>query len=508
VSSTSASSPYDVIVIGAGPAGCAAARLLAAWGHRVLVVHRLRGPAHRLAESIPPSAQRVLATLGALSAVEDGGFLSWQGNLVWWGDAVHDARIESFPPGVAGYQVRRDAFDALLRRLARASGAGFVSTAVVDVKPSANAAPDIDGQWTDVVTESDGQPVTRLARFVLDCSGRAGVLARRGYRRAATTRTIALSAAWSWARQEPGRGPAASQTAVASYADGWAWSIATGADSREVTVMVDPARTDLQRRGTARDTYLAEISKITAFRAWLEGATMIAGPWGADASTYDASSYAGPGFLLVGDAASAIDPLSSFGVKKALVSGWLAAVAVHTALTAPEMAGEAWGFFDRREREMVAAAERQAATLARTAQGAGEPPFWLARAVATDSDSGDVDVVALAADQSVLAAFAELRRLGSVRLSPGPRLRIEPRAAVRDRRIVLDDHLVLPEWPHGLRYLRNVDLLLLTRLAPSHGDVGMLCEAMERAQPGVQLPDVLGALSVLIARGVLGVKGS
>ena len=45
----------DVIVIGAGPAGSAAARLLAAWGHRVLVVegdHHVgaltrRGAVHR-----------------------------------------------------------------------------------------------------------------------------------------------------------------------------------------------------------------------------------------------------------------------------------------------------------------------------------------------------------------------------------------------------------------------------------------------------------------------------
>ena len=41
----------------------------------------------------------------------------------------------------------------------------------------------------------------------------------------------------------------------------------------------------------------------------------------------------GQGILLVGDAASFIDPLSSYGVKKACVSAWLAAVVVHTCLT-------------------------------------------------------------------------------------------------------------------------------------------------------------------------------
>lgn len=58
--------------------------------------------------------------------------------------------------------------------------------------------------------------------------------------------------------------------------------------------------------------------------------------------------------LLVGDAGSFVDPLSSAGVKKALASGWLAAVAVHTALVRPAMRDAAFRFFAAREREMYA----------------------------------------------------------------------------------------------------------------------------------------------------------
>ena len=82
-------------------------------------------------------------------------------------------------------------------------------------------------------------------------------------------------------------------------------------------------------------------------------------------------------------------------------------------------------------------------------------------------------------------------------------MRLAPRPIVRDREIVLDDHLMLPEAPGGIRYLRSVDLVALKRMAPTYHDVGDLCEAVERAQPGVALPDILGALSFLIARGVL-----
>ena len=58
------------------------------------------------------------------------------------------------------------------------------------------------------------------------------------------------------------------------------------------------------------------------------------------------------GFLIGGDAAATLDPLSSFGVKKAVASGWVAAVVVNTCLRRPEMEVAALQFFEEREREV------------------------------------------------------------------------------------------------------------------------------------------------------------
>ena len=93
--------------------------------------------------------------------------------------------------------------------------------------------------------------------------------------------------------------------------------------------------------------YRAELDKATNMRGLLEGAQLSGAPWGCDASLYSAHRYAGNGFLLVGDAASFIDPLSSFGVKKALASAWLAAIVVNTSLGNPAMGAVASEFFDR-----------------------------------------------------------------------------------------------------------------------------------------------------------------
>jgi hypothetical protein len=102
--------------------------------------------------------------------------------------------------------------------------------------------------------------------------------------------------------------------------------------------------------------------------------------------------------------------------------------------------------------------------------------------------------------------LADLRARPDIHLQPGDQVRTGPRAAIRGQQIVMDDHLFTPEWPAGVRYLRNIDLLLMLRQAPEHRDVGALYDAMFQAQPGLSLPDFLGVLSTMIARGALAHK--
>ncbi len=85
-----------VIVIGGGPAGSTAARLLAEWGHSVTLVAKQDGRPN-LAESLPPSVAKLLEHIGTLDAVDAGGFYRTTGNTVWWGDP--EGRSENFSGG-------------------------------------------------------------------------------------------------------------------------------------------------------------------------------------------------------------------------------------------------------------------------------------------------------------------------------------------------------------------------------------------------------------------------
>jgi flavin-dependent dehydrogenase len=464
----------------------------------VILVDRPSTGRPALAESIPPSANRLLTELGMKHAVDAAGFQPWLGNTVWWGS--EEPRIEPFAAGESGYQVERARFDALLRDVAATAGAQIVSGTV-----------RVSGALENQRALRTGDRDERIeAKIVLDCSGRAGVIACRGFRQAeASHRTVALVGVWR--AKSPWPADQRGHTLVVSHADGWAWSVPTAPDVRYFTVMVDPERSHLIRGAPSLDVYLAELRKVTPLVPWLDNAVLESGPWGADASLYGTSQYSGPGFLLVGDAASFIDPLSSFGVKKALASGWLAAITANTILETPAMADEARAFFECRERAVVDSFRQQTARYAADAGDATADPFWearvgpyVARAGSQAREDDDTpDPALLARDPDVISALDDLRRRSDIHLERSDQVRTRPRAAIRDQLIVMDEHLFLPAWPDGVRYLRNIDLLLLVRLAPEHRDVGALYDAMFREQPGVSLPDFLGALSTLIARGAL-----
>src|SRR5262245_29982161 len=157
----------ETVIIGAGPAGAAAARLLASWGRSVLL---LAAPADRsrgLAESLPPSTRKLLAEIGVLDAVDAADYVRATGNTSWW--ASDEPRVERFDS--PGYQIFRPDFDDLLLGCARSSGA--------DVRPAIVRHVELADDEAWVSYDEGGERRTATARFVIDASGRAGVIARR-----------------------------------------------------------------------------------------------------------------------------------------------------------------------------------------------------------------------------------------------------------------------------------------------------------------------------------------
>jgi hypothetical protein len=499
------------------------------WGHDVLLV--TRAPARPpLAESLPPSAAKLLDRIGVRAAVDGAGFLRSTGNTVRWGDA--EERVEPFGHGALGHQVLRDRFDALLLQQARESGARVLDGVAGRVR----SAPGEERSATVRCSTPRG-PTSLVAPWILDCRGRSAgrgvsrhgrggrdeLAERAGHERtappgsAATSdtaeipRTLALAGVWEsarWPLSDP------THTLVESYRGGWAWSVPVSERRRYLTVMVDPAVTRLD--GRALGTQYHEQLALTSWLGQMASASahMVREPWACDATEYLSPEIVTDSVLRVGDAASFVDPLSSFGIKKALASAWLAAVVVHTSLCDSRLTGPATELYEARERAMYRALSRAAAVLAGPPVASHESLFWSARARDESGDegsagddpsdtNGELDVAALRVDPAVQSALQTMRARDHLRFSDGPTVTLAPRPAVAGNRIELRDHLVSEAFPRGVRYLRGVDLVLLARLAPDHDQVGDLYGAYTRAAAPVPLPDFMGALATLVGKEVL-----
>jgi flavin-dependent halogenase len=488
----------DVIVLGGGPAGSAVGRLLSAWGHSVLLLDAPAPPSRGLAESLPPSTQKLLAQTGMLDAVERAGFFRATGNTVWWGSG--DRRVENFAARDAmGYQIHRPDFDRVLLDNARAAG--------VDVRANARVKEVRFERDRAVVEYDDGElgRQTAAGRFVLDCTGRAGLVGRRFRRLEPGYRTCALVGVWR--KSDRWDLPDETHTIVETYDEGWMWSVPISRDTRHVGAMVDRASSTVAGGRELELVYRAEAAKAANLGRLLDGATLDR-VWTCDASLYSSERYAGPQFLLIGDAASFIDPLSSFGVKKALASAWLGAVAVHTCLTDPSRQDVALEFFANWERDVYAKHLDRSREFAREALARHPHAFWASRA-----GSGEVTEAIepdAAHDSDVIATFERFKQAPSIRLALSDGVRFEPRPVIRDREIVLEDAFIMQAGlkaratdAEPLRFLGNVDLVKLADIACRHTDVPDMFEDYCRTCAPVPLPSVVGGLSVLVAKGIL-----
>jgi flavin-dependent dehydrogenase len=470
-----------VRVVGAGPAGSAVATLLARWGHDVVLQAKPLVSAPELGESIPPSTRKLFDVLDVRAGLDAAPFIRSTGNTVWWGSDT--PRLESFAAGAHGWQVTSGALAAILRAHAERAGARI--------------------EW---VRAHSPDAAAEGTVFVVDCTGRAGLFARSRGLRVYDSRYRTVAMVGSWRSDGPYDLPDPSHTLIESYDGGWAWSVPRSLNERFVAVMVDPRNSSALKPGPAETArkpeseaaglkagpalYREQLARTRHIARIITRATLTAGPTGWDASMYHATRYVDDNILLVGDAASFLDPLSSAGIQKALASGWLAAVAIHTALKRPAMRQAALDFFGSREAEVYASFRSMTETFFSEAAAAHPHPFWSDRTDESESRP---------APQPLEAAFERLRVSSRLQVGRYPGLRIEPRPTVRDTEIVLEPRIVSEDLPAGVRYAFGVDLLAVLELAPAFTSVPDLFAAYNRRHPPVVLPDFLGALATALA---------
>lgn len=394
----------DVLIVGGGPAGIAAALALQARGLRVVVAERrLRGTRGTPGETLPGRVRSVLGALGIADVLDDRACAPIHSHRARWGPVLRERSLTGDPHG-HGWQVDREQFDELLRNRAVELGVdlrlGMRCTSVVaetSVRTAGGAGAASRGasSWRITLDQERGRSSLRAA-FIVDATGRSAFVARRlGAQRERCDRSIALVAGIL--------GPASHRGTplVEVCPAGW-WS-ATTLPSDDVALNFVTDASLMPPTAAARATALLDhLATAPLVERYLVGCGAPAWLHIVSAAPALTAPMAGDGWLAIGDAAAVHDPLAFSGVTSALEQGLASAAAITAWLGGDVLALG-------RHRAAIEA-EYRAHIHARRAYhavpGLSRYPFWRDRALAsapTVSRAGAVPWWPMAAAPAPLA---------------------------------------------------------------------------------------------------------
>lgn len=280
----------DLVIVGAGPAGCAAAIRAASRGLRVVLIEKHRFPRDVPGEALHPDVEDLFDELGVTKKISKAGFIRFPGWLLVRGE--EQSFIGFSESGLRfGYQAWRSELDSIL--LARAQQAG-----VQVIQPAGRATVEVSrGRIAGLRIAGREWP----CRFLIDASG-----ASRWLSRALALHVEALSpplvAEYGYVWGDSGFGVIPE---FHEHSNGWSWLARVRPDCCQCV------RLPLAK-GARLPPLPAPFDRLTRLR-------------GAAVTWTIVREAAGPGYFLCGDAAATLDPSASSGVSRALAGGIKAA---------------------------------------------------------------------------------------------------------------------------------------------------------------------------------------
>ena len=318
---------YDVLVIGAGPAGSSAATRTAAAGLRTLLVEKDTFPRFRIGESLLPRGNALLRETGVWSKIESAGFIPKYGASFYTSDGAADKHVvfaNGLIPGLEKtFQVDRAKFDAILLDHARESGVEVRTATAVRA-----LASDAEGHVATLESSapaSDGATCEVSARWVIDATGRDRLLPSDLKRVLDPSPFPKRVAIYNHFKHVPRpEGNVGGNTVVVRLADGWFWIIPIDAERTSVGLVTttESMRASGLAPAALFDRAVADSPKLSALMA---GAVPVMSYHVTADYTYFHRELARGRLVLAGDAAGFFDPIFSSGVYMACHSAKLAA---------------------------------------------------------------------------------------------------------------------------------------------------------------------------------------
>ena len=327
---------YDCVVLGAGPAGCTAAALVAREGFSTLLIERESLPREHVGESLMPETYWTFEKLGVLQKLQASRYAKKVG--VQFVDATGRESKPFFfrshfdHPSSETWHVERAEFDQMLFENAAECGAECVDqTRVLEVL--------FDGEQATGVRlrTASGEETEIASRIVIDATGQSTMIANRlGLKE--MNPSLRKASIWrhyrGGFRDEEGGGV---KTVISHTSDkqSWFWYIPQSDDLVSVGVVGDNDHL-LKGRGKPAEVFDEELAKCAGVSKWLEDAEPLDDLAVAKEFSYTTKQAAGRGWTLVGDAWGFIDPVYSSGVYFAVKSADMASGCVVEALRADD----------------------------------------------------------------------------------------------------------------------------------------------------------------------------
>ncbi len=338
---------YDVVIIGAGPAGSTLAALLAEYGHSVLALERHTLPRFHVGESLIPETYWPLQRLGLIEQLKQSAypkkfsvqFVSdgWKESAPFYFD-MHSTHESS-----QTWQIERADFDLMLVENAVAKGATVrTGVQVLDLLMEGDRAVGVKVK----VRDGDDAAQTReiKAKVVADASGTAAFLASRLGLKQSDPR-LQKGTIWTYfkgACRDAGKDEGATLIMQTEGKKSWFWYIPLRNDI--VSVGCTGAMNYMFPKGARpEETFAGELQRCPAMERRVSHAEQCVGYFTTKDYSYRSSRAAGPGWVLVGDAFGFIDPVYSSGVYLAMRGGEFVADAIHAAIEKNDTSAEMLG---------------------------------------------------------------------------------------------------------------------------------------------------------------------
>jgi len=364
---------YDAVVIGGGPGGSTVATVLSRAGRKVLVLERERFPRFHVGESLLPFSLPIFERIGVAEKIRAAGFQEKFGAFFWNESngttrpvVFAEARDTNHPKA---YQVKRAEFDELLLRHAQSCGAEvregvsvdevlMEGTRAVGVRVHAEGVAPQNGARTEVAPQNGARtevaPETIHARVVVDASGQGAVLSRQLGLRSfdPKLKRAAIFAHYAGIVWPEGNRPGDILLPIDKGV--WYWIIPFSDGTCSVGGVFDPV--EVRFAGSSVEARYEEmLARSPRMTEFLRGARRTSGVHGVSDYSAVSTRMGGDGWVLVGDAATFLDPVFSTGVFLAMSTGERAGAAIERALARRGRVDERdFRAYERQSRRMYA----------------------------------------------------------------------------------------------------------------------------------------------------------